>query len=108
MEVRAWSGIGWWEVLLPGVGVVAVQPAGAVQRLLGPTDQQRQVTRARIVLCRAHGRALPRHLSLRRLVWGVRGAICAAELHRRGKAAPSTRQGSTSGAARPRNSPTVS
>src|SRR6266536_2774099 len=40
MEVRAWSGIGWWEVLLPGVGVVAVQPAGAVQRLLGLTDRQ--------------------------------------------------------------------
>src|SRR6266508_254148 len=40
MEVRAWSGAGWWEVLLPGVGIVEVQPAGAVQGLLGLTDRQ--------------------------------------------------------------------
>ncbi len=45
-----------------------------------------------VVLCRV-GAALPRHLSLGRLVWGVGGAICAAELHWRGKGPPSTRQG---------------
>src|SRR6266542_3542236 len=46
-----------------------------------------------VVLCRV-GAALPRHLSLGRLVWGVGGAICAAEHHnRRGKGPPPTRRG---------------
>src|SRR6266508_4322209 len=40
MEVRAWSGIGWWEVGLPGAGIGKVQPAGAVQGLLGGADRQ--------------------------------------------------------------------
>ena len=31
MEVRAWLGAGWWALILPGGGVVEVQPAGAVQ-----------------------------------------------------------------------------
>src|SRR5215211_2551308 len=31
MEVRAWLGAGWWALILPGAGVVQVQPAGAVQ-----------------------------------------------------------------------------
>src|SRR4030095_14306635 len=33
MEVRAWLGAGWWALILPGGGVVEVQPAGAVQGL---------------------------------------------------------------------------
>src|SRR6266571_9343386 len=40
MEVRAWSGAGWWEVLPPGAGVVEVEAAGAVQGVLGFTDGQ--------------------------------------------------------------------
>src|SRR6266487_741627 len=40
MEVRAWSGAGGWEALLPGIGVVQVQPAGAVQALLWGPDRQ--------------------------------------------------------------------
>src|SRR6266542_5581576 len=59
-----------------------------------------------VVLCRV-GAALPRPLSLGRLVWGVGGAICAAELHWRGKGPPPTRQSTTMRAARPRRSPTV-
>jgi hypothetical protein len=40
MEVRAWLGAGWWEVLLPGGGVVEVQPAGAVQGFFGGAGVQ--------------------------------------------------------------------
>src|SRR5215212_5920223 len=40
MEVRGWSGAGWWQVLLPGAGVGEVEPAGAVQGLLGRADRQ--------------------------------------------------------------------
>jgi hypothetical protein len=40
LEVRAWLGAGWWELLLPGIGVVQVQRAGAVQGFLGLTDRR--------------------------------------------------------------------
>src|SRR6266545_8374515 len=40
MEVRAWSGTGWWELVLPGGGVGQVEPAGAVQGLLGGADRE--------------------------------------------------------------------
>src|SRR5919109_1998390 len=40
MEVRARLGAGRWQVLLPGGGVSEVEPAGAVQGLLGRADRQ--------------------------------------------------------------------
>src|ERR671925_2189631 len=40
MEVRGWSGAGRWQVLLPGGGVSEVEPAGAVQGLLGRADRE--------------------------------------------------------------------
>ena len=58
----------------------------------------------RVLLCRG-GAALPRPLSLQRPIWAICGAICAAELHGRGKARPPPRQSGISRAARPRNSP---
>jgi len=40
MEVRARLGAGRWQVLLPGGGVSEVEPAGAVQGLLGRADRE--------------------------------------------------------------------
>src|SRR6266498_3446741 len=40
MEVRAWSGISGWELVLPDGGVGKVEPAGAVQGFLGRADRQ--------------------------------------------------------------------
>jgi hypothetical protein len=40
MEVRGWSATSCWQAVLPGARVVEVQPAGAVQGLLGLTDRQ--------------------------------------------------------------------